>query len=145
MSNYAGVIWPLRLNTRGDFDKGSQREVVRSDIRTVLQTRRFFTLGQGGERVMRPGAYGLVPTLLFDIFDPDVLIPLVESWVEEALDSLVRNGKITIRKVAVTADYEPSRLLIKIEYYLREENIRDVYETEIQSFQPLSSSVARRI
>ena len=143
MTTYAGVLWPLRLNTRGDFDKGSQREVVRSDIRTVLQTRRFFALGQGGERVMRPGAYGLVPTLLFDVFDPDVLVPLVQTWVEEALDSLVRNGKITIRKVSVDPRYDPERLFIHIEYYLREENIREEFETEIQSFQTLSSSTSR--
>ena len=144
MNKYAGVIWPLRLNSRGDFDKGTQRVVVRSDIRTVLQTRRFFSLGQGGERVMRPGAYGLVPTLLFDIFDPDIVVPLVESWVEEALDHLVRNGKITIRKVAVEAKYDPARLRVFIAYLLRDENIREEFETEIQSFEPLSSSGARR-
>jgi hypothetical protein len=144
VGKYAGVLWPLRLNSRGDFDKGFQREVLRSDIRAVLQTRRFLDLRRGGERVMRPGAYGLVPILLFDVFDPDVLVPLVETWVEEAMDWLVRAGKLSVQRILVSPFYDPARLNIKIDYLVLEENVRDTFETEIQSFTPVDSSSLRR-
>jgi hypothetical protein len=101
-------------------------------------------LDRGGERVMRPGAFGLVPVLLFDLFDPDVLVPLVHTWVEEAMSWLEQAGKLSIRTIQVKAQYDPERLHIKIRYLVREENILDSFETEIETFSPLSSDTQRR-
>ena len=93
---------------------------------------------------MRPAAYGLVPVLLFDIFDPDVLVPLVQTWVEEAMAWLEEAGKLAIQNIRVAAQYDPERLRITIDYIVREENIRDTFETEIQSFTPLTTDTLRR-
>lgn len=143
MSGYQGLLWPLRMHSRGDFQKGSLREVIRSDLRVALQTRKFIDVSRGGERVMRPGAYGLVPALLFQIFDPDLLVPLVESWVEEAVDWVVRAGKIDIQRIEVVPLYGPERLHIYIDYIVLEENVRDSFETEILSENPNEETSTR--
>jgi hypothetical protein len=93
---------------------------------------------------MRPAAYGSVPASLFMLFTPEILEPLVETWVEEALDWLVRAGKMTIQTVKVTATFNPELLHIKIDYIVREENIRDTYETEIRSFSPVNEDAVRK-
>lgn len=93
---------------------------------------------------MRPAAYGLVPSLLFDIFDPEILVPLVQTWVEEAMDWLVRAGKLQILSIKVRPRFEPARLEITISYWLKEDNVREEFQTEIQSFSPVTSATVRR-
>lgn len=141
VADYKGLIWPFQVTTQGDAAKGSFSDVVKSDIRTVLQTRRFIGLGRGGERVMRPSAFGIVPGLLFERTDYEVLIPLVRTWVEEALQILVREGKIVIKNIFVTPRENPIRLHIRIEYFLKNDGTQDFYESDIGTFRPSESSV----
>jgi hypothetical protein len=145
VAEYAGVVWPLHLNSKGDYAKGSQRDVLKSDIRTVLQTRRFQSLESGGERLMRPGAFGLVPVVIFDIFNPDILTPLIKAWVEDALYHLVRAGKMEVLDLRVTPYYKPTEgYRIFIKYLVKEENMRDEYETEIETIRPASAENSGR-
>lgn len=140
---YQGVLFPLVLTTSGDYAKGNRSQVVRSHIMAVLQTSRFRTLDSGGERLMRPGAYGLVPALLFEPFIPEVQVPAVDMWVREALSHLVADGSIRLLDLAVRQEYDPNRLHIRLEYKVQDVDETQVFETEIRTMTPVVDTQVR--
>ena len=148
---YRGLVWPLRLNTRGDFQSGTNREVIKSDIRTALFTRRYVDETMGGERKMRPGAFSQIPFSLIrdrddacdDESDERLIAMLVEEYIYEALQILVNEGKIAIREVRVQAN--PRGVRAYIGYSVLEENLRDEYTFEIATEAPVDSGNTRRV
>lgn len=140
---YRGLVWPLRLNSSGDFQSGDIRTVIKSDIRTALQTRRFVDEDLGGERKMRPGAFGQIPFALMETYDRYAMPILVEEYVREALQILVDEGKIYI--IQIDVDAQPRGVVVKIGYVVVEEQLRDEYSHEIVTEQPVDSGNARRV
>lgn len=112
---------------------GTIEETLRAHIRAVLQTRKFVDVDSGGERVMRPEAFSLVPFALFEPFIPEMQIPLLETWIVEALSWLERERRLRIVNLQVKAAYNPERLIINLQYQpLGQETVLP-FTTEIRS------------
>ena len=143
---YRGILWPLRLNTRGDFDAGNQRQVIKSDIRTVLQTRRFVNLRLNGERRMRPGAFSVMPFALIKPFRKTLIAALVIDYVEDALSFLEQQGKISVKNVRLkmVQDRVGVRgVSVNIGYTVLVDQLQDEYTFEIDTESPAAEGVRR--
>ena len=144
---YKGIVWPLRLNSRGDFDSGDQRRIIKSDIRTVLQTRRFVNLNFGGERKMRPGAYAVMPFQLMKPFDPVLIEALTNNYAREALSFLEEQGKIQVQRILTTlleGKFGLRGIALRIFYMVLVDQLQDDYTFEIETQLPTNSDGIRR-
>lgn len=129
--SYKGLLWPLRRNSQGDFVTGDASEVTKSDLRTIFGTRRYLSPESGGERVMRPGAFCQLPLSLIEPFEPELLEPLLQAYLEEGLAFLVNEGRINVLDIRIAFSYARGEVAIEIDYEVIETNFRGTYSFEI--------------
>jgi len=108
-----GFAFPVRTDDRHRFATASGEEDVRQAIRLVLDTVR-------GERVMRPRFGCGIHDYAFETVNTSTLTLIKES-VREAL--VEWEPRIRVRNVDVsTAELSQGRLLVTVEYRVRESN-----------------------
>ncbi|THE64847.1 baseplate protein [Salinadaptatus halalkaliphilus] len=112
---FLGTGWqyPVTTDHRGDIETSDAEEDIRESIRIILGTAK-------GERVMRPEFGCDIHDHVYSAASPATL-NLIESSIREAL---VRwEPRIDIENIdATTANDDPNRILIEIEYYVRTTN-----------------------
>jgi phage baseplate assembly protein W len=112
-----GWAYPVMVDPlTGDIAMSVYEEDIRQSLRIILGTAR-------GERVMRP-AFGCgIHDLVYDALDT-ALVTRIEAQVRESV--LRYEARIELLAVSVdTSDFLRGRLVVQIEYRVRQTNQRD--------------------
>lgn len=134
MGEFRSVAWPFQVKTNGDVMLATREQAIFSRIKACLKTRRFIDLDEPGERAMRPGAYGLVPTAMFQIFDYDVFIPAFKQWIVDSLSTLIDSNVIAVNDISMVPMLTAkgyTGLHVRIFYTVVASGKQDVYSTEL--------------
>lgn len=134
-AEYKGVVWPVRMNSDGNYERGTRSQTIRSDIRMIFKGRRYVNQRILGDRLMRPGFGSIFPQQILKAFDPDVLIPVSTSEAYSQLAILEKDSLVKIDRVYVSSDVDGA-LSIAIEYTNMLNNQRDTYSYEIDTESP---------
>ena len=131
---YKGAVWPIRMNTDGNLERGTRKRTIKSDIRMILKGRRYVNSANGGDRLMRPGFGSIFYNKLITAFDPDIQVPVAQTEIRTQLAPLEKESLVNIDTIAVD-DPEEGHLRAAIGFSDKTESFRDsyIYETETES------------
>jgi len=108
-----GWAYPVGTDYQGDVELSSAGANIRESVQIIIGTAK-------GERVMRPEFGCEVHDYVFAAADPATL-SMIEDAVEEAL--IQWEPRIDVERVDAAPDEEnPNRVLIDIDYWVRETN-----------------------
>lgn len=116
MAQFRGFDFPFRKGPNGIPKAAEDRELIRDSIDAILNTAR-------GERVFRPEFGANIQRFVFANNDA-LLSALIEQEVRSSLTRL----EPRIQVVSVTSVSSGSEIVVAIEYVVRADQTRDLFE-----------------